>query len=132
MKAKLRFEIYRGIDRQFYFRIKSRNGKIIAQSEGYKRKRSAEDTVNLIIEHAIKADVNADVDLPRLVRLYRFFNFVKGKHGEPFALCDKHRAEQPVPPTCALEKISDKATEPCSFCEANDQVDAPAQDQKTL
>lgn len=61
----------------------------------------------------------AKVAMPRLVRLYRFFNFVKGKHGEPFALCDKHLADQPVPPTCKLEKIADKASEPCSFCEAN-------------
>ena len=57
--------------------------------------------------------------MQRLVRLYRFFNFVKGGYGEPFALCDKHKAEQPVPSTCKLEKIADKATEQCSFCQAN-------------
>jgi uncharacterized protein YegP (UPF0339 family) len=32
------YEIFRGKNKQFYFRLKARNGRIIAQSEGYKRK----------------------------------------------------------------------------------------------
>lgn len=33
-----KFEIFRGKNDQFYFRLKAPNGKIIAQSEGYKSK----------------------------------------------------------------------------------------------
>lgn len=32
------YEIFRGKNKQFYFRLKSRNGRIIAQSEAYHRK----------------------------------------------------------------------------------------------
>jgi len=38
-----KFEVFIGnaVDRQWYFRLRAANGKIIAQSEGYSRKRNA-------------------------------------------------------------------------------------------
>lgn len=51
------------------------------------------------------------------VRLYRFFNYMADENGEPFALCDKHKASQKIPGTCALRKIADKAVDPCAKCE---------------
>ena len=39
MKAK--FEYFKGKDNQWYFNLRSNNGKIIAQSEGYKTKTNA-------------------------------------------------------------------------------------------
>ena len=36
------------ITRQWYFHIQARNGKIIAQSEGYKRRQSLYDTLKLL------------------------------------------------------------------------------------
>ncbi len=39
MKGK--FEVFKGKNRQWYFRLKARNGKIISQSEGYKTLRGA-------------------------------------------------------------------------------------------
>lgn len=49
MKNKIRFVIFRGKkNRQFYFRIVSRNGKTVAQSEGYKRRASARQAINAI------------------------------------------------------------------------------------
>ena len=33
-----KFHIFRGGDNQWYWHLKSRNGKILAQSEGYERK----------------------------------------------------------------------------------------------
>jgi hypothetical protein len=62
------------------------------------------------------------------VRLYRFFNYIVGEDGEPFALCDKHKEIQKIPGTCALRKIADKAVDPCINCERESAqaVDEPA------
>lgn len=38
---KPKFEIFKAKNRQYYFRLKAKNGKIIAQSEGYMTKASA-------------------------------------------------------------------------------------------
>ena len=37
-----KFEIFKGKDRQWYFHLRARNQKVIAQSEGYKTKRGAQ------------------------------------------------------------------------------------------
>lgn len=49
------------------------------------------------------------------VALYRFFNFVVGKHGEPFTLCEEHRAQQVVPDNCFLEKMADSSVYECEM-----------------
>lgn len=51
------FEIFKGINGQFYFRIKAANGEKVAQSEGYTQKQSALNTVNLIKREAGSAQV---------------------------------------------------------------------------
>ncbi len=51
------FEIFKGINGQFYFRIKAANGEKVAQSEGYTQKQSALNTVNLIKRDAGSAQV---------------------------------------------------------------------------
>lgn len=50
------------------------------------------------------------------VRLYRFYNWEKSRHGEPFALCDRHVKQQPVPGSCVLVKLADKALLGCIVC----------------
>lgn len=53
----MKFEIYRSEnDRQFYWRLVSRNGNIIAQGEGYKRRGNALKAV-----HAVQKSMNARV-----------------------------------------------------------------------
>lgn len=38
----MRFEIFQGKNGQYYWRLKSRNNQIVAQSEGYTRRNGAE------------------------------------------------------------------------------------------
>lgn len=47
------FEIFRGGDNLWYFRLKARNGKIIAQSEGYCNKSGALNGINSCRENAV-------------------------------------------------------------------------------
>lgn len=54
----IKFEIFKATNGQFYFRIKSSNGQIIAQSEGYTRKESAKDTIDTIKKYAATATVS--------------------------------------------------------------------------
>ena len=42
------FEVFKGKDNQFYFRLRAGNRQIIAQSEGYKRKASAINGINAV------------------------------------------------------------------------------------
>ncbi len=56
------------------------------------------------------------------VRLYRFYNLDKEKHGEPFAECDSHieaykRGRKPAAPQLILEKIADDALWSCNKCD---------------
>jgi len=53
-----------------------------------------------------------------MVRLYRFYNYEAGKDGEPFALCDDCRKEQPVPEFTVLNLIAHVALAPCKKCAA--------------
>ena len=53
----IKFEIFKGTNGQFYFRIRSSNGQVIAQSEGYVQKQSARDTVDTIKRNAATATV---------------------------------------------------------------------------
>lgn len=43
------FEIYRDKDNKFRFRIKARNGKIIAVSEAYQNRRNCENGIDSVI-----------------------------------------------------------------------------------
>lgn len=43
------FEMYRDKDKKFRFRIKARNGKIIAVSEAYQNKRNCENGIASVI-----------------------------------------------------------------------------------
>lgn len=36
----MKWYIFQGADKQYYFHLRARNGKIVLQSEGYKRKQS--------------------------------------------------------------------------------------------
>lgn len=44
MSAAYRIELFRGVNRQWYWRIRARNGRVLASSEGYTRRASAEQT----------------------------------------------------------------------------------------
>jgi uncharacterized protein YegP (UPF0339 family) len=50
-QKKITAELFKGRNKQWYFRFVSSNGKIVAQSEGYKRKGSAQKAVNSIATH---------------------------------------------------------------------------------
>lgn len=53
----MKFEIFKGTNGQFYFRIKAANGQTIAISEGYVQKQSAKDTIDTIKKNAATAPV---------------------------------------------------------------------------
>ena len=42
-----KFQIFKGTNNQFYFRLKAQNGEIILASEGYTAKQSAKDTIDV-------------------------------------------------------------------------------------
>lgn len=51
------FEIFKGSDEHFYFRLKAPNGEIIAQSQGYASKQGAEKGISSVQEYAAAASV---------------------------------------------------------------------------
>lgn len=53
------FEIFKGSDESFYFRLKAPNGEIIAQSQGYASKQGAERGASAVQEYAAAASVVA-------------------------------------------------------------------------
>lgn len=53
----MKIEIFRGGNGQYYFNITSTNGEKIAQSEGYTRKQSAEDTIKVLKQEVASATV---------------------------------------------------------------------------
>ncbi len=55
---KYKFVVYRSaFDRQWYFHILASNGRVIAQSEGYKRRFGAVSTCESIRSHATRIEV---------------------------------------------------------------------------
>ncbi len=53
-----RFEIFRGVDGYFYFRLKAANNEIIAQSEGYVAKQGARNGIAAVKRDAPIAQVH--------------------------------------------------------------------------
>jgi len=51
MSAAYRIELFRGVNRQWYWRIRARNGRVLASSEGYTRRASAEQTAGRLASH---------------------------------------------------------------------------------
>lgn len=51
-----KFELYKGKDEQFYFRLKAANGQNIGASEGYKEKSSAQNGIESVKKNAPDAD----------------------------------------------------------------------------
>ena len=49
------FEVFRGEDGQWYWRLKAANGEIIAQSEGYQRRQSALEGIESVRNNAAPA-----------------------------------------------------------------------------
>jgi len=55
-----KFEIFKGTNGNYYFRLKAANGQIIAASEGYTTKQSAQDgiaAVKLVAPNAPTVDL---------------------------------------------------------------------------
>ena len=52
-----------------------------------------------------------------IIRLYRFFNFIKDEYGKPFGLCDRHKRTYSVPAICVMEKLAESSSLPCFLCE---------------
>lgn len=51
MSAAYRIELFCGVNRQWYWRIRHRNGRVLASSEGYTRRASAEQTAGRLASH---------------------------------------------------------------------------------
>lgn len=49
--------VFQGVDRQWYWTLKSSNGQALGTSEGYSRKASAQRTIGNIINHLNPANV---------------------------------------------------------------------------
>jgi len=47
-----KFEIFKGSDDKYYFRLKAANGEIIAQSQGYATKQGAQDGIASVKKNA--------------------------------------------------------------------------------
>lgn len=47
----MKIETFKGKNNQYYFRIVAKNGKTIAQSEGYKQKASRTKTINALLDY---------------------------------------------------------------------------------
>ena len=47
-----KFEIFKGTNGNYYFRLKASNGEIIAQSEGYSSKQGAQDGIASVKKNA--------------------------------------------------------------------------------
>ena len=56
MARKPIFEIFKGHDRQHYWRLKAPNGEVIASSEGYSSKQMAEHGITSVKENAALAE----------------------------------------------------------------------------
>lgn len=52
-----KFEIFVGVDGQFYFHLKAENGLIIAASQGYTTKQSAQNGIEAIMRVASQSEV---------------------------------------------------------------------------
>lgn len=48
-----KFEVFTGKDKQFYFRLKAGNGKVILQSEGYQRMAAAAGGIHSVNVNAL-------------------------------------------------------------------------------
>ncbi len=57
VRAMNKFEIFVGSDSKFYFHLKAENGEIIAASQGYTTKQSAESGIDSIKRTAVEAAV---------------------------------------------------------------------------
>ena len=55
--ANPKFEMYRDRAGQFRFRLKARNGKIIAVSEGYTTRTACENGMDSVIKNAPLAEI---------------------------------------------------------------------------
>jgi uncharacterized protein YegP (UPF0339 family) len=69
---EMHFSIWKSTDNQLYFELKGDNGETVAVSETYRRKESAEETIDAIKRGAASADVRDhskgtkyDRELPR-------------------------------------------------------------------
>lgn len=47
-----KFEIFKGTNGKYYFRLKAGNGEVIAQSEGYSSKQAAQDGIASVKKNA--------------------------------------------------------------------------------
>lgn len=57
MEKKPVFEIFKGVNRQHYWRLKAPNGEIIAASEGYSSKQMAEHGINSVKMNSAIAEI---------------------------------------------------------------------------
>ena len=55
MSAK--FELFKGKNGEYYFRLKAPNGEVIADSEGYRSKAGARNGIDAVKKYAASAEV---------------------------------------------------------------------------
>ena len=54
----MKWEVYKDRAGEYRWRLVAANGEIVAASEGYKNKKDAIETINIIKEFASKATIN--------------------------------------------------------------------------
>jgi uncharacterized protein YegP (UPF0339 family) len=52
-----KFQIFKGKDKHYYFRLKAGNGEIISSSEGYTSLQNCRKGINVIKQIAVKAAI---------------------------------------------------------------------------
>lgn len=63
-----------------------------------------------------------------MIRLYRFYNLDENAEGEPFGMCDEHKATYKVPSDCVMIKIANDSMMPCNLCDHGYVSDEPPRD----
>ena len=90
MMTNPKFQIHRGKDRQFYFRLIARNGRVVLRSEGYASKSSCEKGIR-----AVKANV------PKVERFHRkgssdgqFYFTLTAANGEIIGVSERYTTKR--------------------------------------
>ena len=84
-----KFQIYKGNDEQFYFRLRARNGEVILASEGYSSEAGCQNGIESVKENAVR-----DERFQRKVSDNNQFYFVLvASNGEPIGNSEMYSSE---------------------------------------
>ena len=85
-----KFQIFRGIDHQFYFRLRAGNGEPVLASEGYRQRQSCQDGID-----SVKRNAGADMQYRRRVAVDGQFYFtLVARNGQPIGRSELYTTAQ--------------------------------------